>query len=44
MKSKVWTEFCVNFDFTVKAFMISNSLNPSNFQMKIDMNEKIGSY
>ena len=40
MKSDVWT----NFDFTAKALMISNSSYPRNFQMKIDINGKIGSY
>ena len=43
MKSEVWTNFCLNFDFTVKALMICNSLNHHNFQMKTDMNVKIGS-
>ena len=36
--------FCPNFDFTVKALMISNSLYHRYFQMKTDMNVKIGSY
>ena len=44
MKSDVWTNFCLNFDFTVKALMISNSLYHCNFQRKTDMNGKIGSY
>ena len=44
MESDVWTNFVQTFDFTVKAFMISNSLNHRCFQMKTDMNVKIGSY
>ena len=44
MKSDVWTNFVQTFDFTVKALMISNSLYHRNFQMKRDMNVKIGSY
>ena len=44
MKSDVWTNLCPNFDFTVKAVMISNSLNHRNFQMKADMKVKVGSY
>ena len=44
MKLDVRTTFCPNFDFTVKAFMISNSLFHCNFQMNTDMNVKIGSY
>ena len=44
MKSDVWTNFCPNFDLTVKAFMISNSLHHRDFQMKTDMYMKIGSY
>ena len=44
MKSDVQTTFCPNFNFTVKAFMISNSLYKRNFQVKTDMNGKIGSY
>ena len=44
MKSDVWTNFVQTFDFTVKALMISNSLDHRNFQMKTDMNVKIGSY
>ena len=44
MKSDVWTKFCPNFDFTVKALMISNSLCHRNFQMSSDINVKIGSY
>ena len=44
MKSDVWTNFVQTFDFTVKALMISNSLNHRYFQMKTDMNVKIGSY
>ena len=43
MKSDVSTNFCPNVDFTVKAVMISNSLYHRNFQMKTDMNVKIGS-
>ena len=35
-------KFCPNFNFTVKALMISNSLYHRNFQMKTDMNVKIG--
>ena len=44
MESDVWTNFVQTFDFTVKALMISNSLNHRYFQMKTDMNVKIGSY
>ena len=44
MGSDVWTNFVQTFDFTVKALMISNSLNHRYFQMKTDMNVKIGSY
>ena len=44
MKSDVRKNVCPNFDFTVKALMIRNSLNNSNFQLKTDMNVKIGSY
>ena len=44
MKSDVWTNFVQTFDFTVKALMISNSLHHRYFQMKTDMNVKIGSY
>ena len=44
MKLDVWTNLCPNFDFTVKALMISNSLYHRYFQMKMDMNVKIGSY
>ena len=45
VKSDVRTTFCPNFDFTVKALMISNSLyHHHNFQMNTDMNLKIGSY
>ena len=44
MKSDVWTNFVQTFDFTVKALMISNSLNHRNFQIKTDMNVKIGSF
>ena len=45
MKSDVRTTFCPNFDFTVKALMISNFLCHHNFQMNTDMNvKKIGSY
>ena len=44
MKSDIWRNFCLNFDFTVKAHMICNSLYHRNFQMKTDMNEKTGSY
>ena len=44
MKSDVWTNFFPNFDFTVKALMISNSLYDRNFQIKPDMNGNIGSY
>ena len=43
MKSDVGTTFCPNFDFTVKALMSFNYLNHRNFQMKTDMNVKIGS-
>ena len=43
MKSDVWTNFVQTFDFTVKALMISNSSYHRNFQMKTDMNVKIGS-
>ena len=41
MKSDVRTTFCPNFDFTVKALMISNSLYHRNFQTKTDMKAKI---
>ena len=41
MKSDVRTTFCPNFDFTVKALMISNSLYHRNFQTKTDMKVKI---
>ena len=44
MESDVWTNSVQTFDFTVKALMISNSLNHRYFQMKTDMNVKIGSY
>ena len=44
MESDVWTDFVQTFDFTVKALMISNSLNHCYFQMKTDMDVKIGSY
>ena len=45
MKSDVWTNFVQTFDITVKALtMISNSLHHRYFQMKTDMNVKIGSY
>ena len=44
MKSDVRTNFVQTFDFTVKALMISNSLHHRYFQMKTDMNVKIGSY
>ena len=44
MESDVWTNFVQTFDFTVKALMNSNSLNHRYFQMKTDMNVKIGSY
>ena len=44
VKSDVWTKFCPNFDLTVKTLMNSNSSNRCNFQMKTDMNVKIGSY
>ena len=44
MKSDVWTNFCPNFNFTVKDLMISNSLHHLNFQMKTDVNVKSGSY
>ena len=44
MESDVWTNFVQTFDFTVKALMISNSLNHRYFQLKTDMNVKIGSY
>ena len=37
-------QFVQTFDFTVKALMISNSLNHCYFQMKTDMDVKIGSY
>ena len=40
MKS-VRRNLCPNFDFTVKALRISNSLYRHNFQMKADMNVKI---
>ena len=36
-------KFCPNFDFTVKALMISNSLYHRNFQIKTNMTVKIGS-
>ena len=35
--------FCPHFDFTVKALMVSHSLCHRNFQMKTDLNVKIGS-
>ena len=41
MKSDVRTTFCPNFDLTVKALMISNSLYHRNFQTKTDMKVKI---
>ena len=44
MKSDVRTTFCPNFDFTVKALMISNSLYHRNFQTKTDMKVKICFY
>ena len=44
MESDVWTNFVQTFDFTVKALMISNSLNHCYFQVKTDMDVKIGSY
>ena len=44
VKSYVWTTLCPNFDLTVKALMISNSLYHRNFQMSADMNVKISSY
>ena len=44
MESDVWTNFVQTFDFTVKALMISNSLNHRYFQMKTDMNAKVGPY
>ena len=44
MNSDVWTTSCPNFDFTVKALMISNALYHCNFQMNKDMNVKICSY
>ena len=44
MESDAWTNFAQTFDFTVKALMISNSLNHRYFQMETDMNVKIGSY
>ena len=44
MKSDVRTTFCPNFDFTVKALMISNSLYHRNFQTKTDMKVKICLY
>ena len=40
VKSDVWTNCCANFDVTVKALMISNSLHHRNFQMKTDMDVK----
>ena len=44
MKSDVRTTVCPNFDFTVKALMISNSLYHRNFQMKTDMKVKVCFY
>ena len=44
MKSDVWTNFVQTFDFMVKALMISNSFYHRYFQMKTEMNVKIGSY
>ena len=44
MKSDDWRNFCQSFDFTVKAVMISKSLHHRNFQIKTDMNVRIGSY
>ena len=44
MKSGFWSDFCPNFDFTVKVLISSNSLNHCNFQTKADMNVKIGSF
>ena len=44
MKSYVWATFCPNFDFTVKALMVSISICLRNFQLKTDMNGKIGSH
>ena len=38
------TTFCPNFDFTVKALMISNPLYHRNFQTKTDMKVKICFY
>ena len=44
VKWDVWTKFCPNFNFTVKALIMSNSLYRPNFRMKADMNVKICSY
>ena len=44
MKSDVRTTFCPNFDFTVKALIISNSLYHRKFQTKTDMKVKICFY
>ena len=44
MKSDVRTTLCPNFDFTVKALMISNSLYHRNFLTKTDMEVKICFY
>ena len=43
-KSDVRATFCPNFDFTVKALMISNSLYHRNFQTKTDLKVKICFY
>ena len=44
MKSDVRTTFCPNFDFTVKALMISNSLYHPNFQTETDIKVKVCFY
>ena len=45
VKSDVWTRQIVQTsDFTVKALMSYNSLYHRNFQMKTDINVKIGPY
>ena len=43
-KVRYLDKFCPNFYFKVKALMSYNSLYHRNFQMKTDMNVKIGSH